>query len=1143
MATAVLTPNNRVVKLSGNDRSNQQSTVYSLENLRFEMDGTLIEFTSNNKDYMFLYKTMFFDADRKNTREGFCLKSKYAYYKDIKNIGSTKIKELLEDENWFDSHFESATKGDTFTIEKVETDKDNFQKYYTRKIYSFEIIDFNLNFFDSKQYPSNTIITDKSQNRLNQPDGLFFQKNFKNKINQLDISESSKTILYKGILKICFEIYWVVENTLDILAIKRLQEIITLVKSNSSNIVETIKNSNYTTIDKTIAYLLLDFGYRDIEHTLELAPIYENDQYYDGLYQPFENYYNALVNFYENLNLRNEQNLFDCLPTDPSTWPPFYLEEQSKKRMVFIKDVLPISAITLIFQFEEAKYIFDDYIKRNLMGQHQEAIALKIIYSLYQNPKEGEKFLDYLLESSDSLHTNFELIYHLFDDEVGKNSLGMFSGIYDFFAREKPNRRNFIFALFKIWQNSKYNFYYQGDGQVNGDGINLESYFFTTEGKAFFTRSIDGNLRSRLVFEFDTVQTNTWQDYEGIQGDALVQNVNYTYNISKELAGKLIKVDKITTYDHYITTGQGSTYPTPSKDFKGDTYKFDLHLYQPMFVLGYKGNLELQPIITENPYIPSFVFYYYEDFDRLKDLQAGISFAVDTLFEVSLFFLSGGASSFSKIRYLKYFTEIGTAIRTGSTAANTALIITGLEVVADTMTVVSSVCGSYYNFMKNTASTPALAKQYEETSQMFFNLTLYAAGASMATRFTAGRFARKAFEKPNFGTLPEDVQGLVKKIMGIDDVALNNFRTTKLTSKPNIATAYDGWLPSVKRQFFEDFKNLSEADLAMLDSEVILNNWKNLLDNNIADRLFFEVISNEVRTNRIIVCYKEYKVRQRLSALTTKERWKFFDEFLPIIEEANTLNKLGNNAKIIDLVVEIQKGIRVEKNALDLEFASDLLKYDFNENFVDFFITYTKSSIFDALYAYTREIQYLEMPITRVKALFNGYGFIADTSLYDLKKLQSFNTLVSDMKVYNNNSLVTELEKKFISGKLVDIKASNTFTNNIIPSEITEVSGDIKYGLFSRKALDLSQDFSPGLCRHRFNDTEMKMLYDLFTNHWHQGNRIVINVESLLDPCNSCSLYFGYLKIMAKNQGKALDLKVISNTEFDRIKEVRNSLK
>ncbi|MDR2207257.1 MAG: hypothetical protein LBE36_13995 [Flavobacteriaceae bacterium] len=896
MATVVLTPNNKLVKIIGNDKSSGQPINYSLDDMTFEMDGTLTKFTVNNKSFIFIYDSMYHSVDKDKSRNGFCLKSEYSDYNNHGYlIGGTLINELLNENNWFDDHFELAEKGDIFNIEKVETSPDNFQKYYTRKRYSFEISDFDIDFYDSKQYPLNTNAEDLSVDRLNEPDGLFFQKNFKNKIGQLNISESAKIILYKGIIKICFQMYWVVQDILEILAIKNLQGIIDFINSGSSDIIETIKNSNLTTIDKTIAYLLLDFGYRDIENTLELAPILENDQFYGGLYQPFENYLNALSNVHRNLYLKNEEELFG-VDSDPSTWSPELLEEQSKKRMKYIKDILPASAISLIFQFEEVKDIFDDYIKRNFMGQHQEGIALKIIYSLYLNPKEGEKFLDYLLEMSDNIHTNFEKLYHLFDDEVGKSSLGMFSGIYDFFAQEKPNRRNFVFAIFKIWENSKYNFYYQGDGELNGDGINLQSYFFTPEGKEFFT--IDDDLRSRLVFEFDAFQTNTWENYEGIQGDKLVQNINYTYYANKNLFGKLIKIEKITTYDYYIISNLGSTYDTPSKDGR-DTYKFNVHLYQPMFILGYTGDLELQPIISEYPYIPAFLFYYYQDFDKLKDIHAGISFAVDVVFEVGLFFLTGGASTFSKIRYLKYFTEIGNAIRTGSTTANTALIIKGIEGVTDSMAVTSSVCGSYYNFMANTANTETAAKQYEETSQMFFTLTLYAAGASMITRYAAGRFAQKALEKPNFGTLPEDVQNFVNEIAGIDNAALNIFRSNRLANKPNIAAAFDNWQPSIKRQFFEDFGNLSEIDLVKLDVEDALNNWKKLLDNNITDRVIINVTTSTKKTNNILRYYTEPALRNILEALDFNKRWKFLNNFTNV--DQITFNRIKTYPECMDV--------------------------------------------------------------------------------------------------------------------------------------------------------------------------------------------------------------------------------------------------
>ncbi|MFW0716800.1 hypothetical protein [Pedobacter sp. N23S346] len=76
----------------------------------------------------------------------------------------------------------------------------------------------------------------------------------------------------------------------------------------------------------------------------------------------------------------------------------------------------------------------------------------------------------------------------------------------------------------------------------------------------------------------------------------------------------------------------------------------------------------------------------------------------------------------------------------------------------------------------------------------------------------------------------------------------------------------------------------------------------------------------------------------------------------------------------------------------------------------------------------------------------------------------------------------------------------------------------------------------------RLNDTELKFIFNLLENHWNDGNRIVLTIESTLDICTSCRGYLAYLKTLAKNEGKILDIEIFSNSKATTIDELNKLL-
>ena len=87
-----------------------------------------------------------------------------------------------------------------------------------------------------------------------------------------------------------------------------------------------------------------------------------------------------------------------------------------------------------------------------------------------------------------------------------------------------------------------------------------------------------------------------------------------------------------------------------------------------------------------------------------------------------------------------------------------------------------------------------------------------------------------------------------------------------------------------------------------------------------------------------------------------------------------------------------------------------------------------------------------------------------------------------------------------------------------------------KFKEFARNAFDNKEN-------KRFNDTEVKFLYNFFTQHYNKGNRFEIQMESVLFTCTNCQKYLQAAQNYARSQGKVIEFKFISH---HRAKEMIN---
>jgi len=950
MSIAYLTPKGQVVKGTGTDVQSSQNSEYVIINEKFDAGGQLIEFSLNTENlstdenrYIFVDNSHYYLKEhRRNGRTGYLKKS---YFIKLKN-NPIDTYQLINDPNnisdlWFDVHFQSASEGDLFHIEKVVIKESTLNTYYTFLKQSFKIKNNNnVDYDDDETYPKNVnsdstspdynIIETTDVKRLNFEEGNFFSKNFDPIRTSTTIQLSSKLELYRKLIDICFAMYWTRKEVLDILAIKPIGEIENAVKAKTID----DKNGNeyvFSLIDRTIGRLLIDWGYKDKASVKLLVPQPDNDYFYEGYYTAFENYENGLNNFYHNLREKKENEMFPGGSDNTNDW-------QSYARIKVLKQILPVSAIAILpYQLRED--IIDDYIRAYesyssktdhidygdsrisdlsrtdpFTSKDQEQ-ALAVMHSFYQTKEDRESFLKYLLKLRGK-DTNFVVLMNMFFAA----RIMRIAPIIGFFIRQRNYRMNFVFMVYKLWEKSQYNFFYYPDinDSIDNSMINANSYFFK-DGFKYFDYN-DKKVSNYTVYFGVTWKSNPSTDFYD------VVTSNYTKRLYTDilLDGKLVK----TTFSDYLY--ETTTRPGEDKEIKvtkqhAMNMNLVLHLYQPIALQGYQIDPELKPSFPPLHQVPAFLWYYSRDYEIIKEFDAGYNLALGIAFDVGLFFITGGTGNLiTAFRHLRSLTLIGRALGVKEGAqVFVAFLFESAGAGAEAVAVTSSACARYYDFMIANADNETEAKKYEEMNKMFFYITLLAAGASLSFRALAVKQARLIQGTTYYNTLLSQIEYKVLKET-IDNIAgtLQNavivFRDTKINTFEEITSKFDNWSDVKKTAFFEDFGNLADDALKQLNTTKTVANWEKLHAENIADRKIISVIIDDIKTEDFIYYYEAYRLKVSLSAMTSARRFNFVEEF--------------------------QNGTLLQKNdfRVDFQLANSWEKFRFEPNLID---EYKKLSI------------------------------------------------------------------------------------------------------------------------------------------------------------------------------------------------------
>lgn len=875
------------------------------EPLKFNFDdGTLIEFKLKNKTYKYYNRSSFLEKD---IRKG---KHKSAYY-EVESFhkyisGEIKYENLLNKAFW---GFDRAVVGDIIEISMLDA-RAPFNNYYEIITYRFKIrlvsdLSELFSYLDSSKFPSieediesdnfSIVIKSKANFNIDSLTYYLYTKNIANRINSdlwvnipdtsaedsftFDGSKVSKRKFAKLMVYICWEIHWIKEHILDKLAINDINLIIDL-KANSLQKINEQEFEQLPFIDKVIADLCHRWGIiravKGIKKEFNFQPLFEPIPDYEIMLY----YFNSLRSLYNALKFKNENQIFPNVIFDPfvKNFREITIEEDSDRRLEYVMnlDGVPIH----LFPYHVRIELFLNYFKKGSLSEAEQRLLIKLINS-FNNTAESDMFLDIMLHSNGAV-LNFEILYEKLDDARIERY-----PIINWFVKFQTNKKFFIYLLYQMWLNSKYNFLYEPPGATNViEGVNYDG-FFLNEGNKYIAKYDENGLKisgSESLMEF-----KTWTDEE--YGKQIHKEIKYDTDPCLR-NGEVIVNKRYTALNH---AKSWDYYDYSYKEF--GTY----HLYQPIGIYGYNANLELRVPTTEP--IPAFLLFYANEFDEIYDFDAGVKFGLEVVSEAALFVLFGGVGALRHLKHLRHLTKlrhikvVGNSIQLVGIAAEDAVIVwRALDSTLETISVSAGILMSFYEYQAQIDNDQAKQDLYNKTAKVFMFMTLATGLASAFARSKASKLAEDIIfntSPSTLGTLHADVTDVLNKLKNQLYNAKSNFgnnlQNIQISNSNEVYGFFHTTLsgkPELQNLFWKDFRDfIGKNNWDFFNNTNILDKWERLGVLDIAERMNKVILSDDNSVNAIIKYYNQPKylnqptLREILEPMDFKKRWKFLDDF------------------------------------------------------------------------------------------------------------------------------------------------------------------------------------------------------------------------------------------------------------------------
>lgn len=1082
--------------------------------LKFDIEGFLIEFTYKtviekntiNAKYIFYNKSSFKTADKKRSdlTDGFYDEKQFLKY--IENTGpNIPLASDMIYKHKFNFHKFIAKAGDPISVSVTNFDAP-YDLFYDRKKYDFTIentidnrgiksySDGILDGFETVDYklrlPSNfTSSIINIPNQINSPGYYFYLKNLGQFLNQYT-NDNEKRKLKKITILIIFKIRDIVKNIFpNILNDETSEAVLEAV----ANDVDTELN-NLSELEKMIFLLYKSWGYyydpnSNRPHRNNLPLIAQQPSYQD-----LESYYIALVSFYSKCYK---------IPHALSTFPADIKYE-------YLLEILPVSALSII-PFEVKKSIIESFIKKKYLEEYEKRFLTRLIISIPFSL--ADSFLDYLAECNNGSDTNYQAIYYILGDARIKR--------YILFVDETLTRRQYVFAIYQLWTASKYNFYHIPNGVTPIVGnINPNAYFIQN--------SHEFKLNNALVFN-----TGYYFTEEGITKQGFEYSANFIHDKIR-----IFKTEKTEFYKNkYIDDGLGAPAVKSLPLIKLPEEMGNFHMYHPISLIGIQPDLEV--ILPEASYYPAFIFQYVEEFEDLKEFDAAVSLGIAITIELALAYFTGGLSSLKYLNYLKNASRIYQALTNSALAGEQILIWTALEGATNALAISGSILYSYNNYLIQLSHDPSEIEKLEKLNIILFWLIIAQATASVTFRYKAINAADEFLNTFPSGVIHPDVENLLVTLRTQKATSILSIRQKLIDlgfEENIIVTKFDDFAADVKIAFWDDFNKLSKEEWGLINKSNALENWKYLYDKKITDRKFINILISNTKVNAIARFYEYPPLSNFLESLSPLQRWRFLEKHGKI--EQDILIQLIENPKGIILLDQASFTLTTAPDYLSVLDVKNILQTNSSKETIGVTIERQRLNWDTAIKSYEKEIIFEEMSVAQLRDFYTSFSdafYGLDPKQKQLKLFQNSNRIRATTSCYIDNQLVETFSEWYMSGGIdnYEMIMRNTplnFRNRFIP-----VSDIDKFNAFVTKALDIDG-------KGRFNDTELKYLFNFFENHYSKGNRFVIEIESTLYTCTSCQKFLQAAKIYANSENKILEIKFIAHRDAIRMDNVKNMI-
>lgn len=1080
--------------------------------LKFDIEGFLIEFTYKtviekniiNIKYLFYNKSSFKTADKKRSdlTDGFYDEKQFLKY--IENTGpNIPLGSDMIYKHKFNFHNFIAKAGAPISVSVTNFDAP-YDLFYDRKKYDFTIentidnrgvrsySDGILDGFETIDYklrlPSNfTSSIINIPNQINSPGYYFYLKNLGQFLNQYT-NDTEKRKFKKITILIIFKIRDIVKNIFpNILNDETSEAVLEAV----ANDVDTELN-NLSELEKMIFLLYKSWGYyydpnSNRPHRNNLPLIAQQPSYQD-----LESYYTALVSFYSKCYK---------IPHALSTFPADIKYE-------YLLEILPVSALSII-PFEVKKSIIESFIKKKYLEEYEKRFLTRLIISIPSSL--ADSFLDYLVDCNNGIDTNYQTIYYILGDARIKR--------YISFVDETLTRRQYVFAIYQLWTASKYNFYHIPNGVTPIVGnINPNAYFIQN--------SHEFKLNNALVFN-----TGYYFTEEGITKQGFEYSANFIHDKIR-----IFKTEKTEFYKNkYIDDGLGAPAVKSLPLIKLPEEMGNFHMYHPISLIGIQPDLEV--ILPEASYYPAFIFQYVEEFEDLKDFDAAVSLGIAITIELALAYFTGGLSSLRYLNYLKNASRIYQALTNSALAGEQILIWTALEGATNALAISGSILYSYNNYLIQLSNDPSEKEKLEKLNSILFWLILAQATASITFRYKAINAADEFLNTFPSGIIHPDVENLLVTLRTQKATSIISIRQKLIDlgfEENIIVTKFDDFAADVKIAFWDDFNKLSKEEWGLINKSNALENWKYLYDKKITDRKFINILISNTKVNAIARFYEYPALSNFLESLSPLQRWRFLEKHGKI--EQNILIQLIEKPKGIILLDQASISITTAPDYLSVLDVKNILRTKSSKETIGVTIERQRLNWDTAIKSYEKEIIFEEMSVAQLRDFYTSFSdAFYGLDPKQLKLFQNSNRIRATTSCYIDNQLVETFSEWYMSGGIdnYEMIMRNTplsFRNRFIP-----VSDIDKFNAFVTKALDIDG-------KGRFNDTELKYLFNFFENHYSKGNRFVIEIESTLYTCTSCQKFLQAAKIYANSENKILEIKFIAHRDAIRMDNVKNMI-